>query len=102
LEIVRAADFGAAANLRISAIFGQPGNVMKCLFYDIIAETIATQRFPALALLALARKCHETCGCVTFCEISGGRRFSFGFHTHSGGSLHLCALAVSSYVNIGV
>jgi hypothetical protein len=35
---------------------------MFCLFYDIIAEAIAAQRFPALALLALARKCHEMCG----------------------------------------
>jgi hypothetical protein len=42
-------------NLRISAIFGQPGNVMFSLFYDIIAEVIAAQRFLASALLALAR-----------------------------------------------
>jgi hypothetical protein len=89
-------------SLRISAIFGQPGNVMKLIFYDIIAKVVAAQRFLALALLALGRKCHEMCGCVTFYEILGGRRFSFGFHTHSGGSWHLCALAVSSYVNIGV
>src|ERR1035437_8773313 len=59
-------------NLRISAIFGQPGNVMFCLFYDIIAETIATQRFPACAVLALARKCHEMCGYVTFRDICEG------------------------------
>ena len=45
---------------------------MKLYFYDIITEVIAAQRFPALALLALARKCHEMCGYVTFCEISGG------------------------------
>jgi hypothetical protein len=56
-------------NLRISAIFGQPGNVMFCCFYDIIAKVIAAQRFPALALLALDRKCHEMCGCVTFHDI---------------------------------
>jgi hypothetical protein len=37
--------------LRISEIFGQPGNVMFSLFYDIIAKVIAAQRFPALALL---------------------------------------------------
>jgi hypothetical protein len=69
LEIVRAADFGAAASLRINEFFGQPRNVMKYMIYDIIAEVIAAQRFSALALLALARKCHETCGYVTFCEI---------------------------------
>jgi hypothetical protein len=72
LEIVRAADFGAAASLRINEFFGQPGNVMFSIFYDIIAKIIAAQRFPALALLALARKCHETCGCVTFYEICVG------------------------------
>jgi hypothetical protein len=72
LEIVQAADFGAAANLRISAIFGQPGNVMNVIFYDIIAKVIAAQRFTTRALLALARKCHETCGCVTFCDICEG------------------------------
>jgi hypothetical protein len=55
--------------LRISAIFGQPGNVMFLLFYDIIAKVIAAQRFLALELLALGRKCHEMCGYVTFCEI---------------------------------
>src|ERR1039458_5884807 len=32
LEIVRATDFGAAASLRISSFFGQPGNVMFCAF----------------------------------------------------------------------
>jgi hypothetical protein len=69
LAIVRAADFGAAASLRISEIFGQPRNVMKLYFYDIIAEVIAAQRFLALALLALGRKCHEMCGYVTFCDI---------------------------------
>jgi len=58
--------------LRISGFSGQPGNVMKLVFYDIIAEVIAAQRFVALALLALARKCHEMCGYVTFCEILGG------------------------------
>ena len=42
---------------------------MFSAFYDIIAKVIAAQRFPVLALLALARKCHETCGCVTFREI---------------------------------
>jgi hypothetical protein len=41
-------------------------------FYDIIAEAIAAQRFPAWTLLALTRKCHETCGCVTFREICVG------------------------------
>jgi hypothetical protein len=71
LEIVRAAKLGTAASLRISAIFGQPGNVMFLLFYDIIAKVIAAQWFPALALSALARKCHEMCGYVTFCEILG-------------------------------
>jgi len=45
---------------------------MKCLFYDIIAKVIAAQRFLASALSALARKCHETCGCVTFCDICEG------------------------------
>jgi hypothetical protein len=58
--------------LRISAFAGQPRNVMFLYFYDIIAEAIAAQRFPAWTLLALARKCHEMCGCVTFREISGG------------------------------
>jgi hypothetical protein len=71
LEIVWAADFGATASLHISAIFGQPRNVMFSVFYDIIAEAIAAQRFPALAVLALARKCHEMCGYVTFYEIFG-------------------------------
>jgi len=42
---------------------------MFCCFYDIIAKVIAAQRFPALALLALGRKCHEMCVYVTFCEI---------------------------------
>jgi hypothetical protein len=37
--------------------------------YDIIAKVIAAQRFAAWAVLVLARKCHETCGCVTFCDI---------------------------------
>jgi hypothetical protein len=69
LVIVRAADFGAAASLHISAFAGQPGNVMFSTFYDIIAKVIAAQRFPALALLVGAQKCHEMCGCVTFCEI---------------------------------
>jgi hypothetical protein len=41
--------------LRISGFLAQPGNVMFSIFYDIIAEVIAAQRFPALALLALAR-----------------------------------------------
>jgi hypothetical protein len=41
--------------LRISAFFGQPGNVMFCIFYDIIEKVIAAQRFSALALLAIAR-----------------------------------------------
>jgi hypothetical protein len=44
---------------------------MNVIFYDIIAKVIAAQRFPALALLALARKCHEMCGYVTFREILG-------------------------------
>jgi hypothetical protein len=61
------------ASLRISAFAGQPGNVMKLVFYDIIAKVIAAQRFPALAFSALARKCHEMCGYVTFCEIFGCR-----------------------------
>jgi hypothetical protein len=47
LEFVWAADFGAAANLHISAIFGQPGNVMFYMIYDIIAKVIAAQWFPA-------------------------------------------------------
>jgi 3-methyladenine DNA glycosylase Mpg len=42
-------------SLRISAIFGQPGNVMFYMFYDIIAEVIAAQRFPAWAVLVDAR-----------------------------------------------
>jgi hypothetical protein len=42
---------------------------MKYMIYDIIAKVIAAQRFLALALLALGRKCHEMCGCVTFCDI---------------------------------
>jgi hypothetical protein len=69
LAIVGARDFGAAASLRISGFFGQPRNVMFLYFYDIIAEAIAAQCFPALALLVLAPKCHKTCGCVTFCDI---------------------------------
>jgi hypothetical protein len=48
---------------------------MFSVFYDIIAKVIAAQRFPAWTLLALARKCHETCGCVTFCEILGGLHY---------------------------
>jgi hypothetical protein len=40
--------------------------------YDIIAEAIAAQRFPALALLAIGRKCHVMCGYVTFYDILGG------------------------------
>jgi hypothetical protein len=55
LEIVRVADFGAAASLRISGFAGQPRNVMFSIFYDIIAEVIAAQRLPAWTLLALAR-----------------------------------------------
>jgi hypothetical protein len=35
---------------------------MKLVFYDIIEEVIATQRFSMSALFALARKCHETRG----------------------------------------
>jgi len=58
--------------LRISAIFGQPGNVMFYTIYDIIEKAFAAQCFPALALLALARKCHEMYGCVTFYEICEG------------------------------
>jgi hypothetical protein len=45
---------------------------MFCCIYDSIAKVIAAQRFPALAALALARKCHEMCGCITFYEILGG------------------------------
>jgi hypothetical protein len=44
---------------------------MFYLFYDIIAKVFAAQRFLALALLALARKCHEMCVYVTFCDIFG-------------------------------
>jgi hypothetical protein len=72
LEIVRAADFGAAASLRISGFAGQPRNVMFSVFYDIIAKAIAAQCFLTLVLLALARKCHEMCGCVTFYDICEG------------------------------
>jgi hypothetical protein len=56
-------------SLRISAIFGQPGNVMFYTFYDIFAEAIAAQCFPASSFLVDARKCHEMCGCVTFHDI---------------------------------
>ena len=45
---------------------------MFCCFYDIIAEAFAAQCFPALTLLAVARKYHEMCGYVTFCEIWEG------------------------------
>ena len=45
---------------------------MKLAFHDIIAKVIAAQRFLALALLVDARKCHETCGCITFCDICEG------------------------------
>jgi hypothetical protein len=72
LEFVGARDFGAAASLRISAFFGQPGNVMFCCIYDIITEVIAAQRVSALAPLVDARKCHEMCGYVTFYDILGG------------------------------
>jgi hypothetical protein len=72
LEFVGAGDFGAAVSLRINEFLGQPGNVMFCLFYDIIEKAIAAQRFPASSLLADAWKCHETCGYVTFCEICVG------------------------------
>jgi hypothetical protein len=44
---------------------------MFYLFYDIIAEVIAAQRFPAWMLLVDARKCHEMCGYITFREIFG-------------------------------
>ena len=57
--------------MRISAFAGQPGNVMFATFYDIIEKATAAQRFSALALLVDARKCHEMCGYVTFCEILG-------------------------------
>ena len=46
---------------------------MKLIFYDIIAKVVAAQRFLALELLALGRKCHEMCGYVTFYEICGVR-----------------------------
>jgi predicted aminopeptidase len=55
--------------LRISGFLTQPGNVMFSVFYDIIAEVIAAQRFVAPVLLLAFGKCHETCGCVTFREI---------------------------------
>jgi hypothetical protein len=58
--------------LRISAIFGQPENVMFCAIYDIIAKVAAAQRFPAWMLLIDARKCHEMCGCVAFHDICEG------------------------------
>jgi len=45
---------------------------MNVIFYDIIAKVIAAQRFTTRALLALARKCHETCGCVAFHDICEG------------------------------
>jgi hypothetical protein len=45
---------------------------MKLAFHDTIAKVIAAQRFPAWAVLVLARKCHETCGYVTFYEICVG------------------------------
>jgi hypothetical protein len=69
LGTVRAAKLGTAASLRINEFFGQPGNVMFYTIYDIIAKVIAAQRFFALALLVLVRKCHEMCGCVTFHDI---------------------------------
>jgi hypothetical protein len=48
---------------------------MFYMIYDIIAEAFAAQRFLASALSPLARKCHETCGCVTFCDILGGLHY---------------------------
>jgi len=60
------------ARLRFSGFFGQPGNVMFLLFYDIVAEVIAAQRSAASALLVAFGKCHERCGCVTFREIYKG------------------------------
>jgi hypothetical protein len=44
-------------------------NVMFYTFYDIFAEAIAAQCFPASSLLVDVRKCHEMCGCVTFHDI---------------------------------
>jgi hypothetical protein len=44
---------------------------MFSIIYDIITEVIAAQRFLASALSALAWKCHETCGYVTFYDIFG-------------------------------
>jgi hypothetical protein len=47
LEIVRAAKLSKRASLRISVFAGQPRNVMKLAFHDIIAKVIAAQRFVA-------------------------------------------------------
>jgi hypothetical protein len=71
LEFVGARDFGAAPKLAHQRDFRTTG---KChvLFYDIIAEIIAAQRFLTLVLLVLARKCHEMYGCVTFYDICEG------------------------------
>jgi hypothetical protein len=69
--------------LRINENVEQPGNVMFSYFYDIIAKVIAAQRFVALALLLGFGKCHETCGCVTFCEICEGCSAPESRHAHS-------------------
>src|ERR1035437_9026741 len=71
IGICSAAKLSKPASLRISAVFGQSRNVMFCAIYDIIAKVAAAQRFPAWMLLVDARKCHEMCGYVTFCEILG-------------------------------
>jgi len=48
-------DFGAAPKLAHQRICWTTENVMFSLFYDIIAEVIAAQRFPAWAVLVDAR-----------------------------------------------
>jgi hypothetical protein len=73
---------------------------MKLYFYDIITEVIAAQRFPALALLALARKCHETCGYVTFCEILGCPLFPKSGQTRAQLDCPLCAKSRHAIVSI--
>jgi hypothetical protein len=55
LEIIQAAKLGSVASLRISGFFAQPRNLMKLMFYDIIAKVIAAQRFVASGLLLAAR-----------------------------------------------
>jgi len=55
---------------------------MFSLFYDILAEVIAAQRFPVWVLLVAFGKCHERCGYITFREICVVRCYPNSRHGH--------------------